>query len=59
MGYPDVYWDKRIRFICTDCGYGMTGDDHRKVTRKMSVMHDTEMDFFTCPTCGKEAIVLW
>jgi len=59
MGYPDVFWDKKITFSCTDCGYVMTGTDHMLKKHKRSDIHDTKMDFFICPKCGKEAIVLW
>ena len=59
MGYPDFYWDKKTEFGCTDCGYIMTSDDHKQIKRKLSEIHETEMNFFTCPQCGKEAIVLW
>ena len=37
----------------------MTSEDHINVKRKLSPVHGTEMDFFVCPQCGKEAIVLW
>ena len=59
MGYPDIYWDKKTTFECIDCGYIMTSEDHINVKRKLSPVHGTEMDFFVCPQCGKEAIVLW
>jgi len=59
MGYPDVFWDKRTKFVCTDCGYEMTDNDHTQIKKKMCEIHETEMNFFTCPQCGKEAIVLW
>jgi len=59
MGYPDTFWEKQIRFVCTDCRYAMTTVDHKHIERKWSEIHETDMDFFTCPQCGKEAIVLW
>ena len=59
VGYPDVFWNKKTTFSCTDCEYEMTRKDHINVKRKFDSMHDCEMDFFTCPQCGKEAIVLW
>lgn len=60
MGYPDVFWDKKVTFSCTDCGYVMTTDDHaHSIKRRKCEIHETEMNFFTCPGCGKEAIVLW
>jgi len=59
MGYPDIFWDKQTKFVCTDCGYVMTSLDHSNVKRKMSELHGINMDFFACPNCGKEAIVLW
>jgi predicted RNA-binding Zn-ribbon protein involved in translation (DUF1610 family) len=59
MGYPDIFWNKKTTFSCTDCGYVMTGIDHTLTKTKRSEVHETEMSFFTCPQCGKEAIVLW
>jgi len=59
MGYPDIFWDKKTTFSCTDCGYVMTEEDHGNVKKKFCPVHETEMNFFTCPQCGKEAIVLW
>ena len=59
MGYPDVFWDKQTKFVCTDCGYVMTPSDHMLTKNKLSEVHETNMDFFICPQCGKEAIVLW
>ena len=59
MGYPDIFWEKKTDFVCPDCGYVMTDEDHKKVMRKECPIHMTEMNFFTCPGCGKEAIVLW
>jgi len=59
MGYPDIFWEKKTTFSCTDCGYVMALSDHANTVRKLSEVHETNMDFFTCPQCGKEAIVLW
>ena len=59
MEYSDTFWVKRVVFACTDCGYIMTGEDHAQTRYEYSAVHDTEMSFFVCPTCGKEAIVLW
>jgi predicted RNA-binding Zn-ribbon protein involved in translation (DUF1610 family) len=56
-GKPPEFWDKKTTFSCTDCGYVMTNDDEPK--REFCEIHETEMDFFTCPQCGKKAIVLW
>ena len=57
--YDSRFWDKKIAFNCVGCGYVMTPSDHLMTKRKYSVEHETEMDFFTCPSCGNEAIVLW
>ena len=59
MEYSDTFWVKRVVFACTDCGYEMTMTDRAHTITKYSEIHDTEMSFFVCPTCGKEAIVLW
>ena len=53
------FWHKFVGFSCEDCGYEMTSVDYDKVKREFSEEIETEMDFFTCPQCGKRAIVLW
>lgn len=57
--YPNIFWDKKITFSCNDCGYIMSNIDHKNTVNKYSPEIETEMDFFICPQCGKEAIVLW
>ena len=56
----ELFWQKKTTFSCPDCGYVMTDYDHQhQIKREMSFVHEIEMDFFTCPECGKKAIVLW
>jgi len=53
------FWDKKTTFTCKDCGYVMSLSDHAEVKQKHSSELETNINYFTCPQCGKEAIVLW
>jgi hypothetical protein len=54
------FWKKTTTFECEECAYVAK---EKEMTGNMDVEYVPKyhgaMDIFTCPNCGRRAIVLW
>ena len=60
VDYPYRFWSIRTTITCPKCNTTFPSDiTHNRLVKKYVTDIEAEMNFFICPECRYEGIVLW